>query len=166
MQVAGVRQGYRLTADRPDLPGLTRLLAGRFADRESREVSRVARVLDFLAAPGCLTRRLQAYFGEHADGPCGHCGPCLGEPNGLPPSSPTRLFGPRELELVDTVRGENRPALAGARPLARFLCGLSSPATTRAKLTRHPSFGALAGVPFVEILRITGGSSAPADSDR
>jgi len=157
LQVAGVRQGYRLTADRPDLPGLTRLLAGRFADREAREVARVARVLEFLAAPGCLTRRLQAYFGEQAEGHCGHCGPCLGEPSGLPPAPPPRVLGPREHDLIAALRAEDKPALAGARPLARFLCGLASPATTRTKLTRHPSYGTLAGVPFAQVLRLTGG---------
>jgi ATP-dependent DNA helicase RecQ len=36
--------------------------------------------------------------------------------------------------------------------LARFLCGLSSPATTRAKLHRNEQFGILAEVPFLEVL--------------
>jgi ATP-dependent DNA helicase RecQ len=36
--------------------------------------------------------------------------------------------------------------------MARFLCGITSPAVTRAKLTRHDSFGMLAGVPFQRVL--------------
>jgi ATP-dependent DNA helicase RecQ len=36
--------------------------------------------------------------------------------------------------------------------MARFLAGLSSPAATRARLNRHPAFGALADVPFARIL--------------
>jgi ATP-dependent DNA helicase RecQ len=32
--------------------------------------------------------------------------------------------------------------------MARFLCGLTSPATVRARLKSHPLFGSLADVPF------------------
>jgi ATP-dependent DNA helicase RecQ len=38
--------------------------------------------------------------------------------------------------------------------LARFLCGIRSPATTRDRLVRHEAFGLLAGVPFAEILAL------------
>jgi ATP-dependent DNA helicase RecQ len=36
--------------------------------------------------------------------------------------------------------------------MARFLAGLNSPATTRAKLKSHAAFGALADVPFATVL--------------
>jgi ATP-dependent DNA helicase RecQ len=51
---------------------------------------------------------------------------------------------------------ENHPALTSPRQLARFLCGMSSPATTRARLTRHPACGLLADLPFAEVLAIAG----------
>jgi ATP-dependent DNA helicase RecQ len=38
------------------------------------------------------------------------------------------------------------------RPCARFLCGLTSPATSRAKLTRDPLFGVLAERRFADVL--------------
>jgi ATP-dependent DNA helicase RecQ len=38
--------------------------------------------------------------------------------------------------------------------LARFLCGIASPAVTRAKLGRHPDFGALGEIPFRKILEM------------
>jgi ATP-dependent DNA helicase RecQ len=38
--------------------------------------------------------------------------------------------------------------------MARFLCGLASPATTRAKLTRDARFGRLGDVPFREVLQL------------
>jgi ATP-dependent DNA helicase RecQ len=50
------------------------------------------------------------------------------------------------------LRSEDHAALAGPRQLARFLCGLSSPATSRARLTQDPRFGALADVPFQDVL--------------
>jgi ATP-dependent DNA helicase RecQ len=44
-------------------------------------------------------------------------------------------------------------ALGAPRQRARFLCGLTSPATTRAKLTRGPLFGSLGARPFADVLR-------------
>jgi ATP-dependent DNA helicase RecQ len=60
-------------------------------------------------------------------------------------------------EVVD---GRALEALAAAHPdaletprqRARFLCGITSPATTRAKLTRGPVFGLLADRRFAEVL--------------
>jgi ATP-dependent DNA helicase RecQ len=43
-------------------------------------------------------------------------------------------------------------ALATPRQQARFLCGLSSPATTAAKLTKHQWCGALAQWRFADVL--------------
>jgi ATP-dependent DNA helicase RecQ len=47
-------------------------------------------------------------------------------------------------------------ALGAPRQVARFLCGLSSPAISAAKLTRHPLYGALAEVPFAQVLAAAG----------
>ncbi len=49
-------------------------------------------------------------------------------------------------------RAANPEALREPRQRARFLCGLTSPATTRAKLTRDPLFGAAADHRFAEVL--------------
>jgi ATP-dependent DNA helicase RecQ len=37
--------------------------------------------------------------------------------------------------------------------MTRYLCGLSSPATSKAKLTKQAAFGRLASVPFGEVLK-------------
>ena len=42
--------------------------------------------------------------------------------------------------------------MSSARAVTRYFCGLTSPATTRAKLTRRPSFGRWAAVPFKTVL--------------
>ena len=46
----------------------------------------------------------------------------------------------------------NPAALGAARQQARFLCGITSPATTRAKLTRDELFGVVAGRRFDDVL--------------
>ena len=46
----------------------------------------------------------------------------------------------------------NPAALGAARQRARFLCGITSPATTRAKLTRDELFGIVADRRFDDVL--------------
>ncbi len=156
LQTAGPKQGYRLLQPDVDRGELTRSLAARFADREARDIARVERMFAFGTEPGCLTARLVEHFGEALPPPgrCGHCGPCLGEgpAQTLAPAEPRR-FGPAERAMVAALRAENHPALATPRQAARFWCGLASPATTRAKLTRDPRYGAWGDVPFAAVLR-------------
>jgi ATP-dependent DNA helicase RecQ len=54
-------------------------------------------------------------------------------------------------ELRELTRSQPQ-ALGDARQLARFLCGLTSPATARARLSRHALFGALAEWRFAQVL--------------
>jgi ATP-dependent DNA helicase RecQ len=53
---------------------------------------------------------------------------------------------------VHALASKHRDALGQPRQRARWLVGLTSPALTRAKLTRHPLFGALGGRSFREVL--------------
>ena len=55
------------------------------------------------------------------------------------------------------MKGEEHAALASPRQLARFLCGIASPATTRARLRRHAMFGRFDSVPFYEVLEFVEG---------
>ncbi len=76
-------------------------------------------------------------------------------PRPLPPPSYPAL-GDAEAEQVRRLRAEDHEALAAPRQLARFLCGISSPAATRAKLRSHAMFGAFERVPFNEVLEFVG----------
>jgi len=42
--------------------------------------------------------------------------------------------------------------LESSRSVARFLCGMTSPALTRAKLSRHASFGKHSAIPFGNVM--------------
>jgi ATP-dependent DNA helicase RecQ len=55
-----------------------------------------------------------------------------------------------------SLRAEHPAELGQPRQLARFLCGLTSPATTRAKLSRHPLYGELAANRFADVLALCG----------
>ena len=59
-----------------------------------------------------------------------------------------------QLAIIQDLRAEKHAALKSSRQLARFLCGISSPAAQRVRLSRHDAFGLLGGTPFAEILRV------------
>jgi ATP-dependent DNA helicase RecQ len=159
VQPTGLRHRYRLLPGAGERePGrIAESLARRFLEREARDVARLEEVLTFASHPGCLTQFLLARFGEVMSPPCGHCGNCRKartEPLEIP-CSPPRKICQEDVALIHGLRKENHPALRTARQLARFLCGIVSPAVSRARLTRHDAFGLLAGVPFKAILAQT-----------
>ncbi|HTK74357.1 MAG TPA: RecQ family ATP-dependent DNA helicase [Gemmataceae bacterium] len=153
LQVAGVREGYRRLRLPGDRAALAQRLHARFADRERRDIERLDAVMRLPEQRRCWARYLGEYFGDAAtEAECGHCGWCRGERPIVPPRAGV-VIGDVERELVRALRGEGHPALATPRQLTRFLCGLASPATSKAKLTKHAAFGRLAHAPFAEVLR-------------
>ncbi|MDX6378758.1 MAG: ATP-dependent helicase RecQ, partial [Gaiellaceae bacterium] len=81
----------------------------------------------------------------------GHCTVCLDGPVGrLPAPRPAPIDVDRDA-LAALVEA-HPAALAEPRQRARLLCGITSPATTRTRLTRDPLFGALRDRPFAAIL--------------
>jgi ATP-dependent DNA helicase RecQ len=154
LEASEVRQRYTLTA-RPDSGSdLVAQLLKRFARRERSETERIQNVLSLVTHDGCQVCALVAYFGETRTQPCGHCSNCMnGRPQQLPDPEPR----PQIEAIVDAaalarLRSSNPDPLGTSRQAARFLAGITSPATTRAKLNQHPLFGALADRRFLDIL--------------
>ena len=154
LKPSDVRQRYTVLEHPESLSQLVEQLAERFDRREQAEIERIGRVLSLVTHDGCQVRALVAYFGETRAEPCGHCSFCLdGEAQELPKASPRptpeTVVDRRALEVL---QAEHPEALGEPRQRARFLCGITSPATTRAKLTREPLFGALADHRFADVL--------------
>jgi ATP-dependent DNA helicase RecQ len=155
VQAADARQRYTLLA-RPDSTGdLITHLAERFERREQAETARVGHVVALVAHDGCQVRELAAYFGESSAEPCGHCTHCLSRraqqmPQAAPQPAIDTLVDRFELGRLSAAHPD---ALRAPRQRARFLCGITSPATTRARLTREPLFGIVADRRFVSVLR-------------
>ena len=161
LKPSGSRQKYRLTEDahRRDPKEITQKMQQLFAERERRDVERLGEVLNLARHRGCLTRWLLNYFGEAMESDCGNCTSCKEREKGLTDDSPREIPQskppPITVEHVAAIRAlmkEAHPALRGPRQIARFLCGLTSPATSRARLGRHESFGLLDRVPFADVL--------------
>ena len=150
LQASGVRHGYRLARRVDDRGALIELLVDRFLTREQNDIARIHNVIDLVESAGCLTQTLLEYFGEDRE-PCGHCDRCAGTEARQVAATPHALTD-ADRAAIERVAGEQHPALATSRQLARFLCGVSSPATTRAKLRGHASFGQLVHLPFAEVM--------------
>ncbi len=152
MRPHGLVQVYRRgEAEAGSVAAVSTRLIDRFESREAAEIDRLHLVVDYCETSTCLPQALIAHFGE-AIAPCGSCGSCLGETGGRLPAAKRATLSLDDAAMLREARKENHPALRQPRQLARFFCGLSSPATTRARLTRDDRFGSLAEVPFLEVL--------------
>ena len=149
LKVSDVRQRFTFLARPASREALADSLAERFERRERVEAERVHRVLAHVEHEGCQVQELVGYFGEVRPERCGHCSYCLtGTAQRVPDMAPP---APTDVDLRALVDA-HPDALGLPRQQARFLCGLSSPAAVRAKLTKHPLFGALTDRRFTEVL--------------
>lgn len=148
LQVAGVRQGYRRLRVPEDMNAFVESLNARFQKRETNDVERIQRVLDLAQYDGCITRHLLGYFGEERDD-CGHCCRCQGvKPTPLGDAD-RRTFSAQDEERVRGLISDGHESIRTPRQLTRLLCGITSPATTRAKLRQKTNlFGAYDSTPF------------------
>ncbi|WP_275100099.1 RecQ family ATP-dependent DNA helicase [Sedimenticola hydrogenitrophicus] len=151
LQAAGVRHRYTRRRMPDDLDGLAAALHQRMASREAGELRRLRQVCELAALEGCRTALLAAHFGETLEAPCGHCSGCL-EPAQPLPEREQRAIPPGLVDQLAPLLAEKAAALDSARAIARFLCGISSPGLSRAKLGGHPLFGRLAEVPFGRVV--------------
>jgi ATP-dependent DNA helicase RecQ len=154
VKAADARQRYTVLAHPSSVDAVLDDLAERFVRREHAETERIQRVVSLVTHEGCQVQALVGYFGEVRAHPCGHCSYCL---DGRPKQLPAGTAPPPVDVLVDdralgALRAGHPAALGTPRQCARFLCGLTSPATSRAKLTRDPLFGSLAERRFADVL--------------
>jgi ATP-dependent DNA helicase RecQ len=134
-----------------DLKAVWRELCERFATRERSDLKRSAAVAELLGGEGCMVRRLLAYFGEELGRDCGHCGRCDGEGAVSLKRGEDGESYAVPMEALAELRARYPDALGVGRQVARFLCGIASPALTKAKLTRHALFGSAGRIPFAKV---------------
>jgi ATP-dependent DNA helicase RecQ len=152
LKVAGLRQGYRIKTRPTDISDLKQKLVERFETRERKDVERVRQVVQFAEESGCIVRHLLEHFGEDLGRDCGHCSSCSGNSKRVvqiaADSKPVKL----DRGKIAALQMKNPKELGSARQMARFLCGLTSPLVTQAKLNKDAAFGSLATSPFHLVL--------------
>ncbi len=154
VRVQGVRNRYRRDRQCDDVAGLAKKMYEKTVEREQREISRLHHFLELIGRDGCQWMELCEYFGETRPEPCGHCSWCTGgqQPVQIPERRRPTIDEDVLRRAIDLSR-EHPQALGHPRTLSRFLCGVTSPKSTKEKLTRHPLFGAASNVPFPDILQ-------------
>lgn len=160
LKAEGIRSRFKILRRPKDAAELAGKLHARTLHREKQEISRLHQVLELAGHHGCLARKLGEHFGEHLKEDCGKCSWCR--------SHSAAALLPRTAAAIDDAirkqvpafRRENEELFSEARSLARFLCGISSPKVSRARLSSHPLFGSLSQVPFAEVLRRAQGQKA------
>ena len=111
-------------------------------------------VVDLIEHNGCQVNSLVGYFGEKRTKKCGHCTFCLTKKKVQIGSSSqlVDLATVADLGELNALRQRHSEALGTPRQMARFLCGLSSPAFTKAKLSKHPLFSRFVEYRFQTVL--------------
>lgn len=163
LQVTGVRQGYRKLNTPKDMDAFVDSLNARFQKRESNDIERIQRVLELAQHKGCITQHLLGYFGEKR-AKCGHCCRCQGVKPTKLKAAKRRAFSAEDKEQIRGLISDRHESIRTPRQLTRFLCGITSPATTRSKLRQHTDlFGAYDSMPFKKTLEFVEGLAEPED---
>ena len=159
VQTSDLVHGFRWLRRIAQPKTLADQLHKRLADREQSEIARVDDVFGLSTAETCQAETLSRRFGESIAEPCGNCSACLGQGPYRIPEPTQRSIGSSARRVIEELAREYPDRFITGRDRARFLCGLSSPGLIRARLTRHPSFGVCARVPFADVLSQVGGTA-------
>jgi ATP-dependent DNA helicase RecQ len=159
LRAEGTRNQYRRLRSPANEAALAGELHQRMLLRQEKDLARLRQVIELVEHDGCQVAALCEHFGETIGKACGHCSWCLNgrKKTTLPARATPEIEAPVFRRAMALAR-EHSDVLADANALTRLLCGVSSPALSRKKLSGHPLFGALAHVPFEVVRgRIEGG---------
>jgi ATP-dependent DNA helicase RecQ len=146
---------YRIKREPENLADLVDEMMAAFEKHSSHNLARIDAVFKMAVSRRCIAASLVGYFGEALAKRCGRCSACLGRSftKKLPVSQPEEL-SLEELERIQSLVDEKRPALSTPERLARFLCGIYSPAMMRFRLYGHRDWGMLERLPYDDVLAI------------
>ncbi len=148
----GVRHRYSVRDMPTDLGKLASELHEQTVDREKKEVLRIRDVLDWIGHDGCQVSALGTHFSEPLEDPCGHCSWCRTKQATPLESGSDAAIDTDVLARATALRDEHPEVLTHPRTLAQLLCGIPSPALSRARLSKHALFGVLADVSFAAVM--------------
>jgi len=153
LKVTGVRFPFRIVK-RPEVhEHLVEELYAEAQTREQRELDRLAQMLDWIRGSTCHSAALSARFDETIDRDCGHCGWCVSGQAVAMERRASIVVDPHYLKQGIELQETHKKTLVTEVEVARLLCGLSSPAISKARLQRHALFGVLQQVPYRDVLK-------------
>lgn len=149
LEAKQMKDVYEAQAATVEVEALSEKIFRLFQEREAFEIARLRRMLEFFGQSACFSVALASYFGQNLGaGQCHHCSACRGETVRLPPAGAEKAL--TEYDIKDLSQGLER--LSKGQPssvaLARFLCGIATPALGLAQAKQLAGFGALQRYPF------------------
>ena len=152
LSASGIEHTYQIVKSPDNQQELAEQLHARMTQHERNELDRLQQVVTLIESDTCQTNLLCAHFGEHRDDPCGHCTACNDEGKLALPAIAARTITADDQQRIAELRSEHADAFSEPSVLARFLCGVKSPALTRHKLGRHPDFGCMSDCAFETVV--------------
>ena len=147
---------YRIKRLPEDLGGLVREMAIAFEQHSQNDLERIDAVFRMARSSRCIASSLLSYFGEKLPQACGKCSSCKGlKAPGKFPRTRVEDVSLDELEQIQRVVAQKRAVLASPERMARFLCGIHSPAMMRYRLYNRPEWGMLERLPYEDVLSYT-----------
>lgn len=155
LEQRGVREVYQRDKKADvRIPEVIERMVERFESRASFEFQRIRLMQGYVESRGCRARHLAQHFGIRGFENCGVCDLCLGGKPLRWRDVTTSKIPDHEWQRMLALRRENHAALDTPRQLAKFLCGLSSPAAYQAKLTGREEFGMWQDQDFLDVLAL------------
>ena len=153
LKSAKVMHTYRRLKRPDDLSELVDTLYERCQHRLDMELDRLQQQMEWFQQDTCQTNALAAHFGEQREEDCGHCNWC--EAKDAVQVAPADNVAIDETEWAKALefRADHREPLESNEAFGRFLCGMRTPHLSKHRLTKEPSFGRFAEVPFAEVVR-------------
>ncbi len=159
LKVSGLVHGYRRIRTIEALAMVTASLYERLSKLEQQELGRIDQLFALAVGPRCQAMRLSEHFGQTLPERCEICSSCRGESLAAIPQGDPPCVGTSALSGLAALAKQHPDLLSEPRTRAKFLCGLSSPALVRGRLSREPLYGCCSEVPFELVLKAVDGTN-------
>ena len=153
LRVSGLMHGFRRLKPFSSVDAVCDEIVSRLTSREASQIERVGQVVELARAVRCQAGMLSEHFGQPLEKACGTCTACESQSPLSVPASDAVSLPAGAMATIEQLRSEHTELLSSSRTVARFLCGLTSPGLTAAKLSRHEKFGCCREVAFGDVLR-------------
>jgi len=141
-----ITEVYQVDVQKLVDPDLAQNLYMYFAEKEQKEIKRIAALIRFFELDRCLSSNLSGYFDDqHAPESCGHCSVCRKQVAKL--SYSHHAVMPDIQKISDAVQGLEKHLLGKSdykltsETYCRFLTGMSVPLFARNKVRQLSGFG-------------------------
>ena len=152
VKVAGVRNRYTILKTPDTTEALAKELSDDALSRQEREIQRLQQVVDWISLAQCQTSALCERFDQSLEKDCGHCGYCESGDAVVMNKLANTAVDSAVIKAARELQIETHEVLATNTDVARVLCGLSSPAISKAKLAKHDLYGCCSEIAFATVL--------------